>query len=214
MKRYFALFPIFLAVLSLNAQSDAKATALLKKVAAVYKSYTTIKSTFTLATTTPQGKSTSSNGTVWLKGSKFKLDYAGQEIYCNGTFIWTYTKADAEVTKETYKVKDGSITPNEIFTIYNKDFKNSYEGPTVRDGKNIEVIKMTPKKKAVNYSYIKLEIDKSTNKISRLIQHFKNGTEVSISINTLTPNTAMADTFFEWSASAHPGVAEVDLTKK
>lgn len=196
----------------LNAQSDAKATAILQKVSKLYKSYSTIKSTFTVTTTTAQGKSTSSSGTVWIKGTKYKLDYAGQEIFCNGKFVWTYNKEDNEVTKENFKVKDNSITPNEIFTIYNRDFKNAYEGPTVKNGKTYEVIKMVPKKK-VNYSYIKLEIDKATNKIQRMIQHFKNGTEIIYSVGTFTPNTSIADTFFEWNAAAHPGVTLVDLTK-
>jgi outer membrane lipoprotein-sorting protein len=112
-------------LLALGAQSDAKATAILNKVSKLYKSYTGIKSTFTITTSTAQGKSTNSNGTVWIKGTKYKLDYAGQEIYCNGKFIWTFNNEDNEVTKENYKVKDNAITPNEIFTIYNLDFKNA-----------------------------------------------------------------------------------------
>lgn len=195
------------------AQSDAKATAILNKVSKLYKSYSTIKATFTVTTTSVGGKSTSSTGTVWIKGNKYKLDYAGQEIYCNGKFVWTYNKADAEVTKEVHKVKDNSINPADIFTIYNKDFKNAYEGPVVKNGKTYEVIKMVPKRK-VTYSYLKIEIDKSTNKIQSLIQHFKNGTEIVMTVNSMTPNTALADSFFEWDAKAHPGVSEVDLTKK
>lgn len=214
MIRYIILTPLaILASLAVNAQNDPKATAILNKVSKLYKSYTTIKSTFTITTTTAQGKSTSSSGTVWIKGTKYKLDYAGQEIYCNGKFIWTYSKEDNEVTKEVYKIKDNSITPNEIFTIYNRDFKNAYEGPTVKDGKTYEVIKMVSKKK-VNYSYLKLEIDNSTNKIHRMLQHFKNGTEIAYSIGQLTPNSAIADNYFEWNAGSHPGVTEIDLTKK
>lgn len=203
----------FLSLLAVNAQNDAKANAILNKVSKLYKSYTGIKSTFTITTTSAQGKSTTSNGTVWIKGAKYKLDYAGQEIFCNGKYIWTFNNEDNEVTKENYKVKDNAITPNEIFTIYNRDFKNAYEGPTVRDGKNYEVIKMVSKKK-VNYSYIKLEIDKSNNKIQRMIQHYKNGTEITYSIGQFTPNVSLAENFFDWNAAAHPGVSEVDLTKK
>ena len=203
---------LFAAATSLSAQSDAKATAILQKVSKLYKSYTTIKSTFTVTTTTAQGKSTNSTGTVWLKGNKYKLDYAGQEIYCNGKFIWTYNKEDKEVTKENYKVNDKSITPNDIFTIYNKDFKNAYEGPTVKNGKTYDIIKMVPKK-PVNYSYIKLEIDQTSSKIQKMIQRFKNGTEITYTIGVFTPNVTIADTFFDWSASAHPGVSIIDLTK-
>ena len=69
-------------------------------------------------------------------------------------------------------------------------------------------------KKKVNYSYIKLEIDKSTSKIQRMTQHYKNGTEIIYSIGQFTPNTTLADNFFDWNAASHPGVSEVDLTKK
>lgn len=214
MNKRILLIGLFLfSLLTVQAQNDAKATAILNKVSKLYKSYSGIKSTFTITTTSAQGKSTSSSGTVWIKGTKYKLDYAGQEIYCNGKYIWTFNKEDNEVTKENYKVKDNAITPNEIFTIYNRDFKNAYEGPTVRDGKNYEVIKMVSKKK-VNYSYINLEIDKSTSKIQRMTQRYKNGTEIIYSIGQFTANTALADNFFDWNAASHPGVSEVDLTKK
>jgi ribosomal protein L21E len=59
-----------------------------------------------------------------------------------------------------------------------------------------------------------LEIDKLTNKIQRVIQHYKNGTEVAIEVTSLVPNTALADTFFEWNAATHADVTLVDLTKK
>jgi len=214
MNKRILLIGLFLfSLLTAQAQNDAKATAILNKVSKLYKSYSGIKSTFTITTTSAQGKSTSSSGTVWIKGTKYKLDYAGQEIYCNGKYIWTFNKEDNEVTKENYKVKDNAITPNEIFTIYNRDFKNAYEGPTVRDGKNYEVIKMVSKKK-VNYSYINLEIDKSTSKIQRMTQRYKNGTEIIYSIGQFTANTALADNFFDWNAASHPGVSEVDLSKK
>lgn len=214
MNKRILLIGLFLfSLLTAQAQNDAKATAILNKVSKLYKSYSGIKSTFTITTTSAQGKSTNSSGTVWIKGTKYKLDYAGQEIYCNGKYIWTFNKEDNEVTKENYKVKDNAITPNEIFTIYNRDFKNAYEGPTVRDGKNYEVIKMVSKKK-VNYSYINLEIDKSTSKIQRMTQRYKNGTEIIYSIGQFTANTTLADNFFDWNAASHPGVSEVDLTKK
>jgi len=59
-----------------------------------------------------------------------------------------------------------------------------------------------------------LEIDKLTNKIQRVIQHYKNGTEVAIEVTSMTPNTALADAFFEWNVAVHPDVTLVDLTKK
>ncbi len=201
--------------IGLQAQNDPKSDAILKKVAKVYQSYSTINATFSITTSAAGGQSkpTVETGTIWLKGKKFKLNYAAQEIFCDGLFTWTYNRDDAEVIKENFKLRDNSITPNEIFTIYNRDFKSKYEGPTVRNGKNYDVLMLTPKKK-VNYAYVKLEIDKTTSKIQRVIQHFKNGAEVIIEIKTLTPNTALTDNFFIWNQAAHTDVVLVDLTKK
>lgn len=216
MNKLFSLAILFCATsFTANAQSDAKATEILNKVSKIYKSYSTMTSTFSLTTKPTSGKAVTSTGTVWIKGTKFKLDYGGQMIFCNGINIWTWDKDEnGEVTKELFKVNDATIQPNEIFTIYNKDFKNAYEGPTTRNGKTYEVIKMVPKKTTATYSYIKLEIDKATNKISRAIQHYKNGTEVTIEIKTFTPNTALADTTFVWDPKLHPKVSVVDLTVK
>jgi outer membrane lipoprotein-sorting protein len=190
----FCMGVLSMVGLKAQQQNDPKAEAILKKVAAVYQSYSTIKASFTLTTTPVSGRASVEKGSVWLKGKKFRLDYASQEIYCNSLFTWTYSKDDAEVTKENFKLRDNSITPNEIFTIYNKGFKSKYEGPIVRNGKNYDVIQLVPKN-AANYSYVKLEIDKLTNKIQRVIQHYKNGTEVAIEVTSMTPNTALAETF-------------------
>lgn len=209
----FCLCVLSIVGLKAQQQNDPKAEAILKKVSSVYQSYSTIKASFTLTTTPVSGRASVEKGNVWLKGKKFRLDYGSQEIYCNSIFTWTYSTEDAEVTKENFKLRDNSITPNEIFTIYNKGFKSKYEGPIVRNGKNYDVIQLVPKN-AANYSYVKLEIDKSTNKIQRVIQHYKNGTEVAIEVTILTPNTALADTFFEWNMAAHSDVTLVDLTKK
>ncbi len=194
-----------------KGQSDAKSQEILKKVTKLYQGYKTINASFTITTTAVNKKPVVSKGTVWIKGNKFKLNYANQEIFCNGITIWTYNPDDQEVTIEDYKKRDNSITPNEIFTVYQKGYKSKYEGPTTEGGKVHDVVRLVPKKKA-NYAYLKLEIDNSY-KISKVIQHYKNGTEVTIELNKLTPNAAMKDDFFQWSDVGHSDVTVVDLTK-
>lgn len=199
-------------VISDKGQSDAKSQEILKKVSKLYQGYKTITASFTITTTAVNKKPLVSKGTVWIKGNKFKLNYANQEIFCNGLTIWTYNPDDQEVTVEDYKKRDNSITPNEIFTVYNKGYKSKYEGPTTEGNRVQDVIRLVPKKKA-NYAYLKLEIDNSNYKINKVIQHYKNGTEVSIEMNKLTPNAALKDEFFQWTEAGHDGVTVVDLTK-
>ncbi len=204
---------VFLVGLSAQNKGDAKSQAILNKVTSLYQSYSTIKSSFLITTTSRNGKPLVENGTIWIKAKKFKLDYASQEIFCNGMYTWTYSKEDMEVTKEDVKIRNNSISPAEIFSLYKKDFKSKYDGPIVRNNKNYDVILLAPFKK-VNYAYVKLEIDKSSKKIQRVIQHFKNGTEIVIEIQNFIPNVAIEDTFFSWNQSVHKDVALIDLTKK
>ncbi|NBV37925.1 MAG: hypothetical protein EBR94_11720, partial [Bacteroidetes bacterium] len=58
----------FLLSPAVFGQNDPKAEAIIKKVAAVYQSYTTIKATFTLTTTPVSGRASVEKGSVWLKG--------------------------------------------------------------------------------------------------------------------------------------------------
>ncbi|MFZ9754924.1 MAG: LolA family protein [Bacteroidia bacterium] len=201
----------FTFIAQAQAQNDAQAQAILNRVSRVYQTYSTITSTFSLTTKNSNGGTTVSTGKIWMKGKMYKLDYADQQIYCNGTYIWTYNELDAEVTQENFVYRSNNITPNEIFTIYNRDFRSTYDGPLVRNGKNYDVVLMLPKK-ATNYSWVKIEVDKSTNKVQRLIQRFKNGTEVTIEVTSFVTNQTLSDAFFKWNQAAHSDVDLVDLT--
>ncbi len=66
--RFFCILLVFIfgQSLTVQAQNDPKAEAIIKKVAAVYQSYTTIKATFTLTTTPVSGRASVEKGSVWL----------------------------------------------------------------------------------------------------------------------------------------------------
>ncbi|MBU6324956.1 MAG: outer membrane lipoprotein carrier protein LolA [Bacteroidetes bacterium] len=195
------------------AQTDAKANELLNKVSKKYQAYSSIKAVFTVTTENQADKKkTTEEGTVYLKGSKFRLDFGGQEIYCDGKTMWTYVKDANEVTIENYKPNDNSITPNEIFSIHKKGFNGAYEGPIVRNNKTYEVVKLSPKVPKKNQlSYVKVEIDKTTNQIDRMLMYYKNSMLVTYAVKSFTPNQVMADASFTFDAKTKPGVTVVDL---
>ena len=68
-------------VISDKGQSDAKSQEILRKVSKLYQGYKTITASFTITTSAVNKKPLVSKGTVWIKGNKFKLNYANQEIY-------------------------------------------------------------------------------------------------------------------------------------
>lgn len=212
MKHYFTFtIGLVFGMCSLFGQADAKSKNILKKSELHYKAFKTISADFTLTTNGEGRKAQSNKGKLFIKGNQFKLDYADQSIYCDGKSIWSYNPVDEEVTLETYKKKTNDLSPQDMFNLYNRNYKSSFEG-TVKAGKEIHnVIKLVPKKKKEKFAYVKVHIDSKTNELKKVIQHFKNGSEVIVIVNQLMPNKPLADGFFVWQASEHKGAVLVDL---
>jgi outer membrane lipoprotein-sorting protein len=201
---------------TVGSSSDAKSREILKRVSKDYQTYKTIFSKFTLITKASNGRESKSRGQIWMKGKKFKLDYGEQEIYCNENFVWTYVKGDIEVSKDSFKYKSTSISPSDLFTIYDRDFKSMHEGEVSRLGHTYDVIHMVPNRaKSYSWSWVRIEVDQANNKVQRLIQHNKNGTEVIIEVDlkTFATNQTLADSYFEWNSAAHEDVEVIDLTR-
>src|SRR5437762_10481098 len=77
---------------------DAKAKAILDELSKKTKTFTTVKAEFEIITTDATGKvKDKTTGTMWHKGSKYKLEIKGQTIFCDGKTQWTYIKDDNEV---------------------------------------------------------------------------------------------------------------------
>lgn len=210
--------PSFFALLfmSFSAPSgvvqDEKAKEILNNVSKTYKSFKSIKATFKVTIESKQDNSKSSqSGTLFLKGKKFRVNLAGQEIYCDGKTMWTYLKDVNEVQISTYNPNAEEINPSEIFTVYQKGFDARYMGENVKGGKTLQLIELTPKNKNKPYFKVKLTIDKSSKKITDMTIMNKNGVNASYEIIDLKPNIEINDAFFRFNKKEKPGVTEIDL---
>lgn len=225
MKRlvFFSLALISLVCLSFvntsdgETQKDKAATKLLKEVSKKYKGYKTLKADFTLESkpADPKGKKTTQTGSLWTKGNKFKLVFGGQDIFCDGKYIWTYTAESNECLKEDYSANSSSLNPSNIFSIWEKGFLYQSDGSSKnKSGKELSKIKLTPTDKSKPYFLMNLEVEKVAKTLSSLQISFKAGNKQTYSITSQTPNTNIEDSNFKFDASKHPGVEVVDLTKK
>ncbi len=226
--RYFSLLLIasfiLCSVLFSYAQQpkeavDAKAKAILDEVAAKTKTYTTIKAEFSTvtekqATNTTTKVTESQSGTLSLKGSKYKLEFKGQTIFCDGKTLWTYIKESNEVQVNHApdpKATD-NINPVNIFTLYEKGYKFKYEKEEVVNGVKFDIINLyplDPDKKS--YHTIRLTIDRAKKQITAVKIMNKNGTSNTITVKSFTTNSEMADTLFTFNKADYKGVEVVDL---
>jgi outer membrane lipoprotein-sorting protein len=202
---------LFLSIASF-AQVDKKAQEILKGVSAKYKSYKAIKADFsyTLENTAEKIKDTQ-NGNITLKGNKYKLLIAGQEITSDGSIIWTYNKEAKELQINTVDPSQNEINPAEIFTMYEKGFLYKFNGEKIVSGKTEQTIELTPTDKTKEFFKVMLVIDKGTKQILRSTVFDKGGNRYTYSIKTFTPNPPVTDADFTYDKKKYPGVEVVDL---
>lgn len=102
MNKILTLVALLIGIGSLNtsqAQSDPAAKQILDGVSAKFKSFKAVQSGFTLKVEDGKGKlQGEKSGVVFMKGGKYRVNISGQEIYSDGTNVWTYDKGANEVT--------------------------------------------------------------------------------------------------------------------
>ena len=198
---------------------DTKAKSILDEVAKQTKTYTTIKAEFATVTekqaTNKEAVVTDSQtGTLEIKGTKYKLSFKGQTIFCDSKTQWTYIKESNEVQINNApdpNVTDG-INPINIFTIYEKGYKYKYEKEETVNGVKADVINLyplDPDKKS--FHTIRLSIDKTKKQIVSVRIINKNGTSNTITVKNFVANSEMADSVFTFNKESFKGVEEVDL---
>jgi len=198
---------------------DAKAKGILDEVAAKTKTYTSIKTEFISVMekqiTNKESKVTETqSGTLQLKGTKYKLEFKGQTIFCDGKSQWTYIKESNEVQINNApdpKATD-NINPVNIFTLYEKGYKYKYEKEDEVNGAKVDIVNLyplDPDKKS--YHTIILTIDRTKKQIIAVKILNKNGTSNTITVKNFTTNSEMADTLFTFNKADYKGVEVVDL---
>jgi outer membrane lipoprotein carrier protein len=213
MKRFFSLLAFFVPALLIYAQNDPQAKQILDGVSAKFKTFKTVKASFTYKVENASGKALSTKtGTVFMKGTKYRVSIVGQEIFCDGTNVWTYDKAANEVTISKFDKESATLTPQKLFTnFYDKDFLYKLNGESKQGAKTIQEIEMTPTDKSKPFHKVYVYVDKAAKTLSSTKVLEKSGSRYSYSVTSLTPNAAITDAQFVFDAKKYPGVEVVDL---
>lgn len=208
---------LLLAFVSINtfAQDDPKAKGILDEVSKKTKAYTSIKADFTI-TNQPADKTKKAdtqNGSLVLKGDKYKLLIKGQEVVSDNKTIWTYLKDANEVQINNVDPKsDDALNPSKIFTLYEKGYKYKYDKEDVLEGKPVHVISLFPANPdKAKFHTAKLFVDKTDKRILSVKMMMKDGSTVTYSIKTFESNQPVLDNLFTFDQKAHPGIEVVDL---
>jgi outer membrane lipoprotein carrier protein len=214
MKKLYLLALSSLLVLSGMAQkNDPEAKAILDGVSAKFKTFTTVQAGFSYKVENAAGKALSNTtGKIQMKGTKYRVSFSGQEIFCDGVTVWNYDKSANEVTISKLDASSGMITPQKLFTnFYDKDFLYLLNGEKKVGGKTVQEIEMTPVDKSKPFHKVYLQVDKTAKTIYSTKVLENAGNRYVYTVTSMKTNAAMADNVFVFDKKKYPGVEVVDL---
>jgi len=210
-KLFLAAILIFLGT-STYAQYDPKALEILEAMSKKYKAIPTFEANLTSSLTNEtEGVNDEFKGKITVKGEKFKLSLDEQEIYNNGTTVWTYLPSAKEVNIDNYDPGSDDINPTKIFEMYKKGFKYLYLGDKTENGVVLEEIDLVPEKKDAQYFKIKMFIVKKDKTILNWTMFDRSGNKYKYAITKFTPNVKVDDAFFNFDVKKYPGIEVIDL---
>ena len=219
MNKILSIFSLFLWFASPSmaqpskgmGSSDPEAKKILDAVSTKFKGYKTVQAKFTLKIENAAGKVLGTkNGSVFMKGTRYKINVSGQEIFSDGSNIWTYEQSSNEVTISKIDPSANAITPQKLFTnFYDKDFLYKLNGMVDIGGKKMQEIELTPIDKSKPFHKVLVYIDKSVINTTKIFE--KTGNRYTYSVSGLKTDVAIADATFLFDVSKYPGVEVVDL---
>ncbi|HUR65071.1 MAG TPA: outer membrane lipoprotein carrier protein LolA [Chitinophagaceae bacterium] len=214
MKKLYSLLLASLLVLSAMAQkNDPEAKAILDGVSAKFKTFTSVQAGFSYKVENATGKALSTKaGSIQMKGTKYRVSFSGQEIFCDGVTVWNYDKSANEVSISKLDASSGMITPQKLFTnFYDKDFLYLLNGEKKVGGKTVQEIEMTPVDKSKPFHKVYVQVDKAAKTIYSTKVLENAGNRYVYTVSSMKTNKAIADNVFVFDKKKYPGVEVVDL---
>ena len=212
------LFLILLLILTtgfVNAQNDKTSQDILKGLSDRYKSFNTVDADFTYVIESAQDKTNEKQkGKVYLKGAKYKLLIVGQEVYCDGSTVWTYLKDSKEVQITDPSTKADAITPANIFNMYDKGFNSKFVDEKVEGGIAVQTIDLMPIDTKKKFFKIRLTVNKTEKQIISSKIFDKNGNKITYTIDTFHHDNPLDDSMFKFNIASYPGIEVIDLKDK
>ena len=187
---------------SVFAQSN-KAISLIDGMQKKYKAMGSFSANFTFQT---EGAATMS-GSITVKGTKFRLKTAGQEIFNNGKEVATYIKEINEVNISSFDPSEGDLNPAKIYTFDKKAYKVTLKG----ESGGFATVELAPVAKGTQVKNITLKINSKDLFVNEWTIINKAGKKQYFKVAKLNPKANADDKLFSFDKKAFPGVEVNDL---
>ena len=200
-----------LLFVSSSFSQDEVAKQILDQLSEKSKNYTDITAEFTFNfSNSSQGIDEDSEGKIWIKEDKYKLDMSSDlSIINNGETLWYFMKDVPEVQIMENDLED-EMNPSEIFTLYERGYSYQYKGASAEGGKRVHIIQLFPKESG-SISKFELYIDAAEIEINSIKLYDKNGGVTTYQIKKFITNSGLSENTFIFRKKDYQGVEVIDL---
>jgi outer membrane lipoprotein-sorting protein len=147
------------------------------------------------------------SGSITVRGTKFRLKTAGQEIFNNGKEVSTYMKEINEVNISGFDPEEGDLNPAKIYSFDKKQYKINL----VSEAAGVSTLELAPAAKSAQIQKISLKIEASSFKVKEWTIVNKAGKKQNFKITKFNPNAGVDDAYFTFNKKSFPGVSVNDL---
>ncbi|TVR76890.1 MAG: outer membrane lipoprotein carrier protein LolA [Chitinophagaceae bacterium] len=193
-------------------ESDPRAQKVLDRLSEKYKKFNTVRTDFILTIESVEDDiNEKQEGKLFLKGDKFRLEFEDQLIISDNKTIWTYLKDVEEVNINVYEEDENSISPSELFTIYERDFLYLLAEEWREGNRNYQKVSLTPIDKSLSYFKIDMIIEKNSNTFVSAKIFDKSGLRFTYEMENFEGNPNLSNALFNFDPKNHPNVMVNDL---
>ncbi|HAF29999.1 MAG TPA: hypothetical protein DCG75_13240 [Bacteroidales bacterium] len=214
MKKNLYLTIILLSYQAIYAQQNPDAKKILDALSEKTKSHKVIETDFKVTfKNMKEDIQNTSEGSIIIKGDKYRLKFMGTESFYDGKTLWSYLPDvnEVNITEPAPDDEDIFNNPKRLFTIYENDYKYQLIENLNQDGKDYSLVDLYPINLEEEYTRIRLQINITDYFLASATIFGKDGSNYTISIDNYKTNANFEDSYFTFNESQYPKVEIVDM---
>ena len=210
MKRLILLLILHSSLFTLHLASAQDAMKVLDIAAERIRQAGNVKIEYHVSIFAGTTERASATGTMWLQGSKLKLDADGVTTWYDGKTRWCYVPSSNEVSIDEPSRKEmAAMNPYTFMEIYKKGFKMSVKESVLR-GDPVYEVYLKAKYAKMDVKEVYVDIRKSDYQPLCIRVRESNDWQ-RVSITNFTGDVKLGDTFFTFPEKDYPNVLVNDM---
>jgi outer membrane lipoprotein-sorting protein len=198
---------------TLKSNIDPKALNVLDRASIAYNKAGGVKAGFSLKVLGSGGvENNTIEGTIRLKGSKFKLEVKEMITWFDGKNQWVYLVETKEVNLSNPTEEELlMINPVNVFQLYKHGYNCKYLGEKDESGLKTQKVLLTPADKYSSILSLEASFDKISLRPVKIVITNKDKSGSIISIPRYLTGQTYADVFFSFPQKEYPNLDVIDL---